>query len=329
MGETTKIEWTDHTFNPWIGCTKVSPGCANCYAERENKLWRWNGGVWGPGSLRKVTSDANWRKPLQWAKQAQAAGKRAKVFCSSLADVFDHEAPKDARRWLWDLISETHHALDWQLLTKRPEQIRRVIFEDGLAEIFFLRMQCWIGVTAENQEQAEKRVPVLLSTAAEKRFVSCEPLLGALDLAQLRDPDGEDELARLDALQGTFMCDGMNEPRNTPRLDQVICGGESGPGARPMHPDWARSLRDQCTAAGVAYFFKQWGEWAPGECVDATSGIVQTATWFDNRWSFDRANLADDEGHRDDEPDLYRIGKQLAGASLDGQEWKQFPEARR
>jgi hypothetical protein len=111
-------------------------------------------------------------------------------------------------------------------------------------------------------------------------------------------------------------------------LDWVICGGESGPGARPMHPDWARSLRDQCQAATVPFFFKQWGEWCPGEQVIAARGVCKTATWFDGHWVFDSENLAADEGHIDDEPDVYRVGKHAAGCLLDGREWKEFPEVR-
>ncbi len=326
MGETTKIEWTDHTFNAWIGCTKASPGCANCYAELQNAHWQWNGGKWGPGALRKVTAPANWREPLKWAKAARAAGVREKVFLNSLADTFDAEGPRAARLDLWSVIADTCDVFDWQIVTKRPERVERVMDEDRLDRNFFAQTKSWLLVSTENQEYAAKRIFAVMEIPAAVHGISAEPLLGALDLTDLRHP--EDELARYDALRGCFIGDGMNEPMRAPRLDWVVCGGESGPGARPMHPAWARSLRDQCTAAGVAYFFKQWGEWAPGECVDATGGIVQTATWFDSKWSFDRADLADDEGHRDDEPGLYRIGKQLAGASLDGQEWKEFPSCR-
>jgi protein gp37 len=169
----------------------------------------------------------------------------------------------------------------------------------------------WLGVSVEDQARADERIPHLLDTLAAVRFISAEPLLGPIDLRHIAPT----ETGYINAL-----CSSTG-----PNLDQVIAGGESGPNARPVHPDWARSLRDQCAAADVAFFFKQWGEWAPGENVERATGIVETADWFDGRWTLGRENLADNEGHVDDEPDVYRIGKKRAGALLDGREHREFP----
>jgi protein gp37 len=253
MGETTKIEWTDHTFNPWIGCTKVSEGCRNCYAARDNERRKWNGGVWGPGTLRKVTSQANWHEPLKWAKAARASGAREKVFCASLADVFDLEAPRQARKDLWSLIGDTFDALDWQLVTKRPENILPALDDDGMGYGLFEVCKCWLITTAENQAAADRRIPLLLDVPASVYGVSVEPLIGPLRLDRI----GEEPEGYIDALQGYVTCDGRGT-KPYEKLDWVIVGGESGPGARRMNSEWVESLQDQCAAAGVAFFFKQW-----------------------------------------------------------------------
>lgn len=273
MGETTAISWTDHTFNPWIGCTKVSAGCKNCYAERENNFRKWNGGTWGVGAPRKLTSDANWRKPLQWDKAARAEGVRRRVFCASLADVFDEEVPDEWRDRLMTLIESTTN-LDWLLLTKRPANAKRYLgpFGGAVAE------RIWIGTTVENQAAADERIPILLQIPAAVRFLSCEPLLGPVDLTrvdyawQLRDliedaarklgypePGPDDYLpgsATLDPLGGTWD-DGEECGTDLPRIHWVIAGSESGPGARTAEIRWFDSLREQCAAAGVAFHQKQ------------------------------------------------------------------------
>lgn len=249
MGENSKIEWTDHTFNPWIGCTKVSPACEHCYAEAFDK--RFGGERWGPKAARRRTSTANWRKPLQWDKAAKAQGVRRKVFCASLADIFDNH-PSILPEWrvdLWNLIEATPN-LDWLLLTKRPQNIHRYIpsgWNDGWPNV-------WLGTTVENQTEAERRIPHLLGVPARVRFLSCEPMLGPIDLRGVwtHCPTHDFE---------SGFCLGPCPDRQ--RVNWVICGGESGLNARPMHPDWARALRDQCSTANVPFFFKQWGEWAP------------------------------------------------------------------
>lgn len=218
MGENSAIEWTDHTFNPWQGCMKVSPACDHCYAEVRDL--RFHRGVhWGPTAPRQRTK--NWSAPRKWNRDARTSGTRARVFCASLADVFDNQAPPEWRTDLWALIADTQR-LDWMLLTKRPQNIRKMLpatWGNGWPNV-------WLGCTTENQEEANRRIPLLRSIPARVRFLSCEPLL---------EPTAPD-------LDG---------------IDWVICGGESGRGARYMEPDWARALRDQCAEAGVAFFMKQ------------------------------------------------------------------------
>ncbi len=187
----------------------------------------------------------------------------------------------------------------------------------------------WLGVSAERQQEADARIPDLLATPAVVRFVSAEPLLGPVDLTQLGWVGGR----RLDVLQSYTSAPTptvgvwAHEPHDLSSLSWVIAGGESGPGARPMHPDWARSIRDQCTAAGVPYFFKQWGEWAPGECARAAQTRTEmTATWFGDRWHHSAlTRVASSELHRDDEPTVWRLGKRAAGRVLDGRTWDEMP----
>lgn len=242
------IEWTDHTFNIAWGCAKISAGCKHCYAETLAK--RYGHGVWGPDKPRRVMSKDYWRQPLKWDKDAYRAGKRARVFCSSMADVFeDHPTIDFERRRLWMVIRSTPN-LDWLLLTKRAERIAPNLPPDW-DEIGYPNV--WLGVSAENYPCAQERIPHLLSVPARVRFLSAEPLLGPLHLDRL----GDDELGtEYNALTGDYS---GNDATGGAKLDWVIAGGESGPGARPMDPDWARALRDQCVAAGVAFFFKQWG----------------------------------------------------------------------
>lgn len=235
MGEFSKIEWTDHTFNPWIGCQKVSPGCDNCYAEALMDK-RYGRVQWGPHGERKRTSAANWRKPLQWAKAAN--GSRPRVFCASLADWLDNKVPEQWREDLAVLIDETPQ-LDWLLLTKRIENF------DKLApwHRYDVPKNVWLGVTVENQDAANKRIRILNEIHAPVRFLSCEPLLGEIDLER----GGFTFLRRLKSPQGRIY-----EP-----IHWVICGGESGPDRRPMDLAWARKLRDDCRASGVPFFMKQ------------------------------------------------------------------------
>lgn len=260
MGEQTNISWCDHTFNPVIGCCKISAGCANCYALTLMET-RYKRAQWGPNTRRVRTGSSNWKKPLQWNANAKATGKRAKVFCASLSDVFeDHPDWEQPRTDLFNLIAETPY-LDWLLLTKRPENINRMV-ADYAGDCAWLgwngtapRTNIWIGTSVENQEQAEKRIPHLLNVEAPVRFLSCEPLLGPVILPSWDSYWDVDGFANNGPMHTTLGC--PNEPDNL--INWVICGGESGQKARPMQLEWARSLRDQCQAAGIAFFMKQLG----------------------------------------------------------------------
>lgn len=288
MGADSKIEWTDHTFNPWIGCTKVGPGCDNCYAA---DLSRARLGVpWGPGQPRRHTAASTWKQPRAWDRRAAKLGIRYRVFCASLADVFDNEVPADWRAQLFALIRETPN-LDWLLVTKRignADKMARAA--GGWPE------NVWLGATIVNQAEADRDVPKLLAVDGPRfRFLSMEPLLGPVDLSALLYkpcPNSLDGLS-MDMSTGAYECcsqcdwTGIGDEL---AIDWIIVGGESGPRARPMHPDWARSLRDQCEGAGVPFLFKQWGEHAWCERVE---GDPSTLT-------------------------AYRPGKKAAGRQLDG-----------
>lgn len=255
MSENSKIEWCDHTFNPWWGCMKVSEGCRNCYAETLDN--RWKGGHWGPGSSRRAMSEDYWRQPVKWNVAAKKAGVKAKVFCASMADVFEgHPDTLIHLERLFRLIFETPHLI-WQLLTKRPETAIRLI-----------RSMCgnqmpdniWIGASVENQKAADERIPLLLEIPASTRFLSCEPLLGPVDLSYWI------KFVTVSLPSWKIADDNPSHFVQTkPAISWVICGGESGPHARPMHPGWVTSLRDQCHASKVAFFFKQWGEYGYDE----------------------------------------------------------------
>ena len=226
MAELSKIEWTDHTFNPWTGCTKVSPGCDNCYAEAWSKR---SGHVrWGNFARKRTTVDY-WKAPLIWNARADAFeakhGRRQRVFCASLADVFDNKADPDWRVELFDLIKRTAR-LDWLLLTKRPTNIRKMLpadWSEGYPNV-------WLGTTAEDQERYDQRWPALAAVPAAVRFISYEPAIGSLSIAGFEA-----------------------------HPDWLIAGGESGNNARSMPADWARSIVAECLALCVAPFFKQWG----------------------------------------------------------------------
>ena len=242
MGTNSKIEWTDHTFSPWTGCTKVSPACDHCYAEGWAKR---SGHVkWGSGQPRRRTSDANWRMPLKWNREAERTGVRPRVFCASLADVFDNAVDPQWREDLFDLIAATPN-LDWLLLTKRIGNVGNMLPVPFDFDKHFPNV--WLGATVVNQEEADRDIPKLLAVPAAKRFLSIEPMLGPMLLPFERMREWN-RIALMNQQEHAVL-----------RIDWVIVGGESGPGARPMSPDWARSIRDQCEEAGVALFVKQMG----------------------------------------------------------------------
>ncbi len=320
----SKIEWTDHTFNPWEGCHKVSPGCDHCYAETRNA--RFGGGQavnWGTGAPRRRTSVANWRKPLAWnaAHDAffAAHGRRQRVFCASLADVFDNAVDPAWRADLFELIERTPN-LDWLLLTKRVGNVKGMVplpwiskpFQHGPhpANIYPAGWPAnvWIGASIVNQDEADRDVPKLLAVPARVRFLSMEPLLGPVDFY---------------ASSAAWFKRGYTPWSNGPILqgiDWIIVGGESGPGARPMHPDWARSLRDQCATASVPFLFKQWGEWLPaieGQSVLGKTLILEGAAPFTDKPQW--------HGF-EDRQQVARVGKKAAGRKLDGVQHDGFPE---
>lgn len=253
MARHTKIEWTDFTFNPWHGCTKVSPGCEFCYAALYDKRRLLDDVVhWGPGARRLLFDDAHWGEPEAWDRAAARAGARSRVFCASMADVFEEEAPRHEQRRLWDLIERTPN-LDWQLLTKRPERILEAIPASWRLSA---PRNVWYGTSVESADYLW-RVTELYEVPAAVRFLSMEPLLGPIP----RLPLGG--------------------------IHWVILGGESGPGARPMAPAWARQIRDQLLARGIPFLFKQWGQ-------HDASGVR-------------------------------RSSKEEAGRLLDGRTWDEFP----
>lgn len=263
MAANSAIEWTTHTFNPWWGCTRVSPACDHCYAETWAK--RTGHDVWGQGARRRRLGDEYWRQPLRWNRAAARNGRRVRVFCASMADVFEWNRDlDDLRDRLWMLIERTPH-LDWLLLTKRPQLAPLLApWADKWPT------HVWLGTTVENQRFADQRIPFLLKIPCRYRFLSCEPLLGPIELSRWIDA-----------------------------LHWVIAGGESGPHARPTHPNWIRSLRDQCSTARVAFHFKQWGNLSPQE-----TGEI---------------------GHDGSITSFVRMSKKRAGRMLDGRTWDELP----
>lgn len=329
----TKIEWATHTFNPWIGCTKVSPACDHCYAENLMDS-RMHVVQWGAGRPRRRTKARTWNDPVRWNAEAQRTGVRARVFCASLADVFDNEVPDQWRMDLFALIAKTSH-LDWMLLTKRIGNARPYLQRDGLAHDL-VGERVWLGATICHQAEADRDIPKLLATPAAKRFVSMEPLLGPVDLERIRVDTGPTLGRWIDALRGHTWDESVyagggaplhSDPPDIDRLDWVIVGGESGPQARPMRPQWARDVRDQCATADVPFLFKQWGEWGPDWEGAETCGSCGKA-------KFDAINERGDCGHCGSADwiaaakpleTLRHVGKKMAGRLLDGRTWDGVP----
>jgi protein gp37 len=314
MGK-SKIEWTDATWNPVTGCTPISPGCANCYAKRMSKRLAGRGGYPADDPFRVTLHSDKLTEPLKWRKPR-------KVFVCSMGDLFHEDVPDE---WIDKVISAAilcrHHI--FLLLTKRPSRMAEYFssnWEHGAAHHAELMLEkdrfsqlqknfdrwlidspnkplrnLWLGVTAENQEQADKRIPILLQLPAAVRFVSIEPMLGPVNLwgPKYDNPNGG-KTGAITSWPGG--------------LDWVICGGETGPGARPMHPDWPREIRDECQAAGTPFFFKQWGEW--------TARCPQSISLANREMAFRHGTT------------FYKVGKKAAGRLLDGVEWSQYPEVR-
>lgn len=346
-----------YTFNPWRGCTKVSDGCRSCYADTMSKRNPGTLGVWGPNGTRVVAAESYWRLPVKWDREAAVAGERRRVLCASLADVFedwrgivvgtdgepryerdgrfveagedDSPAPGESgigletvRRRLFKLIDATPN-LDWLLVTKRPENITRMMPERsprrqcpaGVSDVY--RPNVWLGTSVENQATADERIPHLLRVPAAVRFLSMEPLLGPVNLN--RDWLGE---YRREHCSG---CERISEEEvdcpghEVGGIGWVIVGGESGPGARPMHPNWVRSIRDQCQAAGVPFHFKQWGEYAPLDAGGNFSVGDKKAYSLDELGRLNKQTGGITLNVR-------RVGKKDAGRLLDGRTWDEVPE---
>lgn len=294
----TKIEWADRVWNPTVGCRRVSEGCRNCYAERMARrlaamgrdeyrditdgAGHWNGSV-------KVLDD-RLNEPLKWEKPG-------KVFVDSMSDLFHEDVPFDFFYRVMYVMSATPEQT-YLVLTKRPKRMFQYMtaFYENVEKNGYLAMtplpNLWLGVSVEHQVAADERIPWLLDTPAKKRFLSCEPLLGPIDLSDEDIEGGGGPFSWLDL-----------------GIHWVIVGGESGPHARPMHVEGVRSLRDQCQAADVPFFFKQWGEYIPvrqskNMCVPQGAKV----------WSWDDGSLS------------YKAGKKAAGRELDGRTWDEVPE---
>lgn len=340
MGTNSKIEWTDHTWNPWRGCTKVSPACDNCYMFRDAKHYGLDATTVtraAPQTFRAPL--VQYGSPWHGKRRAEKRFKwqdGEKVFVCSWSDFF-HPDADPWRDEAWEIMRQ-RPGLVFQLLTKRPDLVIPRLPEDwgeGWPNI-------WLGVTAENQEQADKRIPRLLETPAALRFVSIEPMLGPVDLTRLdyfrsfNEKLSPMERAAAPALKWNALSDddGYNDAfafqtgEELALLDWVIVGGESGPQARPVHPDWVRTIRDQCQQGGVPFMFKQWGEWLPktqggryvtgrrwGVLAKDGEYIGGATTW----------NGRQEDGE-DGECSVFMIGKNNAGSLLDGHKWKGFPE---
>ncbi len=340
MAEFSAISWCDNTFNPWIGCSKVSPACDHCYAEalmdhRHHRV------TWG--GPRSLTSEANWRQPLRWNRKAKADGVRRKVFCASLADVFDNQVHEDWRNRLWLLIKECDQ-LDWLLLTKRPQNIKKMLpigaytgkpWGEGWPNV-------WLGTTTENQEEANRRIPALLAVPAAVHFISAEPLLGPIDLCNLVIPRRYGS-GLLDAFTLDFKTHHQEVIAGPPKghgpIDWVIGGGESGAQARPTRRSWAFSLRDQSAAAGIPFHWKQNGEFVDAdEWLALLQGGPGEITKDGAPWhppvplNFTDAEIlasltgrsGKTQSHSDGST-MIRVGKHASGRMLDGRIWDQFP----
>ncbi|WP_078313736.1 DUF5131 family protein [Mycobacteroides chelonae] len=320
MGDKTGIEWTDATWNPVTGCDKVSPGCDHCYAETFAERWRGTDGHYFERGFDVQLRPDKLGLPLRWTKPR-------KVFVNSMSDLFHDKVPDEYIAEVFAVMACAYQHT-FQLLTKRHGRMKSLLSSSefvamvdresisydrsplGHRAISWPLPNVWLGVSAEDQKRADLRIPALLDTPAAVRFVSAEPLLGCIELKQhwlhpvMRTPSPENNAIgrRIGKAHGVGF------------IDWVIVGGESGSGARPMRPDWARSLRDQCLAAGVPFLFKQWGEYVPHFPLEGRDPDV----WIEGPSEFP------DMVHK---TGMWRVGKKRAGRELDGRTWEQYPEA--
>jgi protein gp37 len=348
----TSIEWATKVWNPLRGCSKVSEGCHNCYAMRQ--AHRFSGqGMPYEGLTRATEYGPQWTgnvklvpdmlvQPLKWQRPER-------IFVNSMSDLFHQEVPDDFIWSVFEIMAQSQQHT-FQILTKRPERMKEMLTNRFWRDLgtpkrpFFARivkgeqregdMPClpnvWLGVSVENQKSADERIPLLLQTQAAIRFLSMEPLLGHVDLSAeyLTSKLGSFPFPKLHPIHRT---------RFINLIDWVIVGGESGHKARPMHPDWVRSIRDQCQEAGVPFFFKQNGEWVvgrrmqeieiPGIVEESRNGII-TLTTIDPPQDVGKRKYAviNNEGKVFE---MVRVGKKAAGRMLDGREWNEYPEVRK
>lgn len=365
MAKDTKITWANNTFNPWIGCAKVATGCANCYAEREMEH-HWKKVIWGPDGTRKRTSKKYWGQLARWNAEAAAAGTRPRIFCASLADVFEEfdgpimttegkqdiilgkdgrassNSPSnprmtmdDCRLDLFEQIDRCEN-LDFLLLTKRPENVLRMWpayrGERTIGHIGPPRRQnVWLGVSVAEQKDYDKNWPILDALRDLARFVwiSAEPLVGPIK-CNFKSPrvrcnfcgfvHGKFDAPNCINCKRRIYDVGLHELIND--VDWMVVGGESGDKARPMKPEWATDLLSECRNAGIAYFFKQFGEWvsewhpaslADNKRAEPNEAFVKLIRDNDGR-------IVDYEGQY-----MFRVGNKAAGDLLDGKQYHEFP----
>ncbi|TGE35910.1 phage Gp37/Gp68 family protein [Desulfosporosinus fructosivorans] len=335
----TKIDWADAVWNPTTGCSKVSAGCANCYAEREwkrlsaNPMTAYFGRKFNDVACHPERLD----QPLRWKKPRR-------IFVNSMSDLFHEDVPDEFIDEVFAVMSDAGQHT-FIILTKRPDRMKRYLSPDNprytASKVFRLtkepsgKFDCdlhwplinvWLGVSVENQEAADERIPLLLQTPAEVRFISAEPLLSEINISRyLKWPickhwgqDGNPrDYGKYHWEKQALVGEGWTG------LDLVITGGESGPKARPMHPDWVRSLRDQCQTAGTKFFFKQWGEWIklPFKALGGSGAI---GCWSPGR-SFSSGEACNESVYPGT-INMKRVGKKVAGRLIDGRTWDELPE---
>lgn len=294
----TKIEWTEYSWNPVSGCTPISEGCQNCYAKRMANRLRGRCGYPADEPFKVTLHKDRLEEPLRWKKPHR-------VFVCSMGDLFHEDVPRWMRFEVMDIILQAKQHT-FLILTKRPANMKEFFewYYSKAGRTIETIKNLWLGVTAENQQRADERIPILLQIPAAVLFVSVEPMLGPIALNAI-----------------CAVVDGFAQRVKTllDGIDWVICGGETGPNARSMHPDWVRSLRDQCVEAGVPFFFKQWGEWLPDDQVKEPL-IVKMGHPGAPKWAINKlvCNLS---------PGLhaFKVGKKAAGRLLDGREWNEYP----
>jgi protein gp37 len=332
MSENTKIEWCDATVNHWTVCTPVSPACDNCYAKAMAKrLW---GVDWGLGVPRHRFSNANTTlKALD--RKAQRLGLPLRVFHNSLSDFFDNEVPVRWRYEAMRAIVDTPNLIHL-LLTKRIgnaaemlEQCFRAVHGQREGWVDNVPPNVWLGATVCNQTEADRDIPKLLAVPAAKRFLSMEPLLGPVNLkfriVNTNPPAGIDSMTPAQVSEHAMIIARAIYHSWCDMVDWVIVGGESGPNARPMHPDWARSLRDQCQAAGVPFLFKQWGEWVDERHANLDQPVSTSIRRTTSKLTIDGCVVSMRNPWPESYVGIYRVGKKSAGRLLDGRVWDEVP----